>query len=865
MNAGADSVPTCLHCETPLDEARISLADTAGIERVAAALSKDTGIGPSKDKLYVCSTACLQAATQIVSSGLSDYYAHRSPFTANTKQPTQRHDWSAYERPQVMREFVRELPDDSRVADLLIQGVHCAACTWLIENALHQVDGVVSIAVNPLTTRAELQWSPSRINLASLLEKIAGLGFTPIPFTERATQAAAEDERRAAMRRLLVAGLGMMQVTSYAIAMYAGAFQGMDPQIESFLRLISLLVATPIVIYSGAPFFIGALRSLRSRRPGMDVPIALAIGGAWAASVWNTFVGSGEVYFDSATMFVFFLSGTRYLEAAGRYRALDLTNSLAQQLPCTALRLTFSTTANSARQEEVGVMELESGDTVLVPTGVAFPADGTLLSNVANVDESMLTGEALTVDRHQGDAVVAGTVNMGAAVRINVTKTGPNTVLAQIGRLVTQAGRDRPQVVELTDRIGSVFVVAVLAIATLTGLIWWLIDSERAFSIVLSVLVVTCPCALALATPAAFTVATSRLAREGFLVRRAGALQRLADVSHAVFDKTGTLTDNFLRLADVHCATGHTDEEVLQLAAALEADSAHPIARAFRRSDQSLRATSIVETPGGGLSGCINGHEYRIGTRNFVSGLSNGDAGEFTAAAATDLRTLYLGSTAGLLARFDIAETLRAGSAAGVRELEGIGIGATIASGDQSGPVAALAKQVGISDWRAALLPGEKLELVRELQSGGATVVAVGDGINDSPVLAGADVSIAMGSGTSSAQHSADCVWLGHQLTRFEQPFVVARKTMRIVHQNLAWALGYNLLAIPLAATGSIAPWMAALGMSLSSLLVMLNALRLSSNGSSAADNPQATAPGTLPAAAPVQTACCEKQSGAPA
>ncbi|MGI9290949.1 MAG: heavy metal translocating P-type ATPase, partial [Gammaproteobacteria bacterium] len=433
-------------------------------------------------------------------------------------------NWAAYERPTVMHEFVREQADGTLIADLLIQGVHCAACTWLIENTLKKISGVVAIEVNPVTTRGELQWDPDQINLAALLETIEQTGYLPTPFTEHEHYRASEEERRLALRRLLVAGLGMMQVSSYAVALYAGAFQGMDPVIEEFLRYISLLVATPIVLYSGAPFFSGAWRNIRGRSMGMDVPVALAIGGAWAASVWNTFAGSGEVYFDSATMFVFFLSGTRYLEVAGRRRALELTNALAQHIPCTANRLTARGT------EQVGVMELEPGDRVEVLPGIAFPADGILENISTQVDESMLTGESKPVTRKPGEAVVAGTVNLSTTAIMDIEKTGAETVLAQIGRLVTMAGKNKPALVELTDRIAAVFVSVVLTIAMLTALIWWQIDPERAFSVVLTVLVVTCPCALALATPAAFTVATSFLARQGFLVRRAGALQTLAKV-----------------------------------------------------------------------------------------------------------------------------------------------------------------------------------------------------------------------------------------------------------------------------------------------------------------------------------------------
>jgi Cu2+-exporting ATPase len=768
----------------------------------------------------VCSADCRNTVADIVASGLSDFYARRDNPDANTELHKPVENWETLERPAVMREFVREADDGDLIADLLIQGVHCAACTWLIESTLGRTAGVRTIEVNPVTTRAELRWNPGQVTLADLLRAIESIGFIPVPFTEQQTQAIAEEDKRQALRRLVVAGLGMMQVTSYAIAMYAGAFQGMDPQIQEFLRLISLLVATPIVLYSGAPFFSGALRNLRTRHIGMDVPVALAIGSAWAASVWNTFIGSGEVYFDSATMFVFFLSGTRYLEAAGRYRAFDLTHALAQHIPCTATRLTATGT------EEVGVMELETGDTALVAEGLAFPADGTLLDDTAQVDESMLTGESVSVRRRRGDSVVAGTVNLGSTVQICVEKTGASTVLAQIGRLATQAGKEKPQLIQLTDRIASVFVSIVLVVAALAGIVWWQIDPGRAFEVVLCVLVVSCPCALALATPAALTVATSSMARIGFLVRRAGALPALAASRQIVFDKTGTLTENSLEIESI-ATTGNLDQQrAMAIAAALEAGSAHPIARAFINQVRCEPAASLRSVPGGGLEGLVDGEWFRIGTYEFAKELSGTGTAEL---AATDsaTRSVYLASNAGVLARFTISERLREGAANTITALKNMGINVAIASGDQAAAVEALATRVGVADWQAEMLPEQKLERVRNLQAAGGTVTAVGDGINDSPVLAGADVSIAMGNGTSIAQHSADCVWLGNQLTGLDGVFVAARRTMAIVRQNLVWALFYNLLAIPLAVGGMLAPWMAALGMSLSSLLVMLNALRL--------------------------------------
>ncbi len=787
----------------------------------------------------VCSTDCANVVTRIAAIGLNDFYKFREePAPADRASNKAPRSWATYERPALKKEFVSVLSNGHEVAEILIHGVHCAACTWLIETTLQKKPGTISVEVNPITTRAEITYNPDRVTLSALLSEIAKLGFTPIPFTEHHVQQAAEKEFRTAMRRLLVAGLGMMQVVSYAVAMYAGAFQGMDESMLEFFRLISLIVATPVVLYSGAPFFSGAWRNLRARALNMDVPVALAIGAAWLASVWNTFAGSGDVFFDSATMFVFFLSGTRLLEAAARHRALDLTKTLAQQIPSTAIRLT------AAGHEEIAVIELELGDTVLVAQGNTFPADGQLQGSRTQVDESMLTGESTAVPKLAGDEIIAGSINVGSTAQMRVDKIGADTVLAQIGRLVANASSEKPALIQLTDRIASFFVLTVLAVATITGLVWWQIDASRTFEIVLTVLVVTCPCALALATPAAFTVATSKLAKQGFLIRRGNAIPTLARVQHVVADKTGTLTDSTLTIAEVE-TYGQTDaRSARRIAAALEVHSTHPIARAFRSESEAeiavAPATDVDNVVSRGLEGTIDGIRYRLGSLDYVSGFAEVPQSD-SSAPEPDRRDVYLVRDDTPLARFALTEHLRAGAPATVHALKQLGIEVTIASGDRAAAVAACARNVGANGWRADLLPEDKLALLRELREAGNIVAAIGDGLNDSPVLAGADVSIAMGTGTSVAQHSANCVWLGQQLAGLEDAFVMARKTMGIVKQNLGWALAYNTLAIPLAVGGWIAPWMAALGMSLSSLLVMLNALRLARSPASTAITAQSS------------------------
>jgi Cu2+-exporting ATPase len=768
-----------------------------------------------------CSDVCRSIARQIEEAGLSDFYRFReAPTGSASARDVEPRRWAGYDRPALQREFVNAGPDGTRSAQLLIQGVRCAACTWLIENAMGRVAGVQSVSVDPVTTRAQLRWDPQRVALSELLARLARLGYTPAPYTEDHADRAASLERRQALKRLVVAGLGMMQVVSFAVALYAGAFQTMDAEIRQFLRLISLLVATPVVFYSGAPFFTRAASGIRAGSLGMDVPVALAIGGAYSASVWNTFVGAGEVYFDSATMFVFFLSAARFLEMAGRHRALSLTGTLARQLPKVATRLV------DGRLEEVGTMELECGDLVLVQPGQALPADGFLADGTARIDESLLTGESAAVVKERGDRLLAGSINLTRAVRLRVERVGAGTVMAQIGRLVTEARERKPKLVELADRIASYFVAGVLLAALGVGIFWWSTAPERAFEVVLAVLVVTCPCALALATPAAFTVATSALARRGFMIRRSGALQTLANVTDVVFDKTGTLTRHDAGIREVVTADCLSRADALGIAAALESQSEHPLARAFPVPADAGRARDVRAVPGEGLEGRVDGHVYRIGTRNFALSLGASDGAAVTAGDAAQ-RFVYLGNHKGLLARFEIDEVLRPGAAAAVRVLIARGLRPHLASGDQQSSVAALAALLGIDHWQARQRPADKLALIRGMQSAGRVVAMVGDGINDSPVLAGADVSVAMGSGTTLAQHSADCVLLAQALDPLTGAFDAAHRTMAVVRQNLIWAVCYNLVALPLAASGALAPWMAALGMSASSLLVTMNALRL--------------------------------------
>ncbi|HZW60409.1 MAG TPA: heavy metal translocating P-type ATPase, partial [Woeseiaceae bacterium] len=596
--------------------------------------------------------------------------------------------------------------------------------------------------------------------------------------------------------------------------------------IERFLRTVSLLVSLPIVFYSARPFFAAAWHGLRARSPGMDLPVALAIASAFAASVWAVLADSGAVYFDSVAMFVLFLSGTRFLEMRARHRADDHALALARLLPDTATRLA------AGREETVAVDQLRVGDLLRIRPGEVLPADGEIVAGTLSLDESLLTGESLPVVRAAGTEVCAGAVNQSGAARVRVLRCGASTSLAGIGRLLERARADRPPLAVLADRVAAWFVAAMLATAAVTAAAWSVVDATRVFPVTLATLVVTCPCALALATPAALAAAASRLAADGFFLVRSRILDVLQQGTTIVFDKTGTLTRGKPGIVETRClaASGWPAGESLALAAAMEAASEHVLARAFTgyrgRFDGEL--CELAPAAGRGVAATLDGTRYRLGSHAYVRELA-GDAGDGVGdgGAMLDGTAVYLGSEHGWLARFLIADELRPDAAAAVARLAAAGLRPVIASGDRTVAVQSVAAALGIEEWHAHMTPADKLALVASLRRAGQRVVMVGDGINDAPVLAGADASIALDAGTALARASADAIAMSRRLTTVADAAAVAAQTRRIIRQNLAWAVLYNLTAVPLAVSGHLAPWMAALGMSLSSLLVVLNALRL--------------------------------------
>ncbi|HET7775924.1 MAG TPA: heavy metal translocating P-type ATPase [Azospira sp.] len=780
----------------------------------------------------MCCIGCQAVAQAIVDNGLADYYRNRDALPESPREalPEVLENLRLFDHADFQKSFVRDLGEHEREASLILEGITCAACIWLNEQHISQVAGVSGVDINYTTRRARVRWDASRVQLSDILAAISAIGYRAYPYDPARTEELAKKERRDALWRVWVAGFGMMQVMMYAIPVYM-AEGDMSADIESLMRWASLLLTLPVVFYSAAPFFRNAWRDLKFRRVGMDVPVALGVGAAFLASIWATVAAAGEVYFDSVTMFVFFLLGGRFLEMNARQRAVGVTEALAKLLPAFAEKLPGYPAQRSP--DKVVVADLVPGDVVMVRAGGVIPSDGRVLEGSSSVNEALLTGESLPITKAVGDVVTGGAINVESPLVIKVEQVGEGTRLSAIVRLMERAAMEKPRIVEFADRIASRFVAALLAVAALVALVWWQVDADKALWITVSVLVVTCPCALSLATPIALTVASGALAREGLLVTRGHAIETLARATHFVFDKTGTLTTGRMRLLEVQPLCGEEAESVLRLACALEEISEHPVGQAFRSAAEGLAPwgepiESVANVPGSGIAARSATREYRIGRPDFVADLVGQPLPPETSGFLSRGDTIVaVGSPSGWIALFALGDEIRSEARALISHLTGDGRQVVLLSGDTPAAAQRIADVLGIQQVHGGVSPQGKHDFVSRLQEDGAIVAMVGDGVNDAPVLAQAQVSVAMGGGAQLARTQADFVLLSENLDHLRRGVALSGKALTIIRQNLIWSFAYNFVALPLAMLGFVTPWMAGIGMSGSSLLVVLKSLRL--------------------------------------
>ncbi len=795
----------------------------------------------------MCCHGCEAVANAIISSGMDEFYRFR---TATPERPEEilpdfLQQLSAYDNPQVQKHFVSQdnskqnsnhttADADIREVSLILEGIVCAACVWLNEKHLLSLDGVLSVSINYSNHRARVRWDNRRINLSRILESISQIGYLAHPFDPDKQQKLIEAERKQQLRRIGLSGILGMQIMILAVAMYTGEWWGMDAGFRQSFRWISLLLTIPVLVFATSVFFKAAWRDLRNARVGMDVPVSLGIGIAFTASCYHTVINQGDVYFDSVIMFTFFLLTARYFEFTARKRTSEATESLLNLRPAIATRLVQSD--GEERQESIAVSELNIDDLILVRPGEHIPADGEIIRGTSGINESLLTGESMPVTKTVGDSAIGGSTNTESPLVIRVEKLGDDTVLSSIQNLLEQAQNNKPQIAQLADQVARWFVSVLLFIATIVAIYWYLHDPEQWVSITVATLVVTCPCALSLATPAAITAASGQLARIGLLPKKAHALETLAKTTDFVFDKTGTLTQGRLQLKDILTLTPDAENknDYLQIAASLEAASEHPVARCISRANTRplLTVDNPQNTPGYGVDGNIldadgNAVHWFIGNADFIEDNCHIDQTALNHYQKDALTVLFLATENTLHAVLSLQDTLRPQSESLIRALRKAGKKIHLMSGDNSASTENIAATLKIQDYHANMRPQDKLSRLHQLQAENKTVAMTGDGINDTPILAAANLSIAMGKGSQLAVATADMVLLSNNVLNIFNGYRIAKKCIAIIRQNLFWALTYNITAIPAAAMGYVEPWLAAVGMSLSSLVVVMNALRL--------------------------------------
>ncbi|WP_198332841.1 heavy metal translocating P-type ATPase [Psychrobacter aquimaris] len=884
-------------------------------------------LGKSRE---MCCMGCQLASQSIVEAGLEQYYLDRSEINRTASLPTQLTRLEAYDHDEIKSQFVYA-QDGLSVAELSVNNLRCAACTWLIESRLDELEGISKCQVNLTNQRMRVIWNEDKLPISRILAVINEIGYEAKPYRQDTHEAMLARHNNQMLIRLGIAALGSMQAMMYAVAIYFGEYSDMLIFQRDFLRWVSLFVSTPVFFYAGVPFFTSAWSAIRARQVNMDVPVSIALIVTFFASLYATITGQGETYYDSVSMFIFFLLAGRYIEHNARLKAATMANDLVvvepvlvqkvaedkqaaelilQQLEKNELKeiaenedmsnqvsnldtneastsanptpnfmqsmdanihqltskiaqdwqsvLTqksiLSTTEDKAKEKQmVTAHSLQVGDIILVEAGSEIISDGILLSSTATVSQSLLTGEGDLIIKTQGDYIVGGAQNDSQPFEMLVTALPADSQIGLIDRLMNRAMSEKPKLAQQADKLARWFVARILVLSVLVFIGWYIVDPSQAIWATVAVLVATCPCALSLATPIALTVATNRLASYGFLTTRGHTLQTLAEITHVAFDKTGTLTYGKPNLLNIELVKpislnegDHSDnfdslvpaeqkDTLLAIAAALEVGSRHPIAHALLTAAYQLHLPStqaLQHYPAGGVEAMIDGVLYRIGHVDFALNDANNDMViDLVSQRASSAVVLSCQQndlvTWQALACFYFNDKVRDSAKAMLDTLKELGIETVMLTGDPSPQALVLAENLGMHSAYNGLSPTDKVTHIQKLQGEGGVVLMVGDGINDAPVLAAADVSTSIAGAADLAQVSSDSIILNGQIDAITDAKRISDKTERIIKQNFRWALIYNGCVLIPAALGYVPPWLAAIGMSLSSLFVVLNALRL--------------------------------------
>ena len=795
---------------------------------------------------YMCCPGCQAVSRAIVENGLQSYYEFRTSPAAKGDAALENtmSKLAVYDEPELQEEFVFD-EGQFKSIQLTVEGITCAACGWLIEKQLVKLAGVKQVSVNVSSRRAVINWDEGDVKLSGILSRLKQIGYDSLPFQADLHEASHQKEQKNFIKKLGLAGIMTMQVMMLALGQYFDVLGSLEDETISFFNAVSLLLTTPVVLYSGSVFYLSAFKAIMARTVNMDVPVTIAIVATYVAGVMAVNKNTGEVYFESICMFIFFLLIGRYLEHRSRHKASLISANMLKLIPVTAQKKT--------PQGFVSVLakQLVKDDVVMIKAGETVPVDGYITQGKSSFDESMLTGEFEPVVKGVGQRVYAGSMNQQDAIVILVESSVKYAMMNQILRLQEMAMANKPKVAATADKLSRYFVIVVLAVSLLTYGYWYLQGNDHAFWITISVLIATCPCALGLATPSALTCAMAKLNEIGILLKRADALEQLTYTTDIVFDKTGTLTRGEFSIAkcwispDAHAFFNISDDaiesHVMQLCTNIESRSEHPIAKAFSRASKDdnteQQQQSAAQTAcenftisqysviiGEGVVATINDTEYHLGSPAMAMSLLG------TALVANIKKTItganvLLCANNTLLTAFWITDTIRDDAQEIVQALSKHNL--TILSGDTQQNVDTIAKQLSIANAVGDSTPSEKLAYIAKLQGAHKRVVMLGDGINDAPVLAAADVSIAVGNASDLAKNAADIVLLNPKLQSVVDVLEMAKRTKSKIKQNIAWALAYNFTVLPFAMVGWLTPWQAALGMSLSSIIVVYNSTRL--------------------------------------